>query len=405
VIGRLRRRRRPETEESGEGAETISGTARVDARTKNLIGRLQPGEIAVIDHKDIDRVSAEGLIQRQVRAVVNASASSTGRYPNVGPLLLCSAGIPVLDAAGAGVMSLGEANRIFIDTATGAVARLVGGEKVEIGKGHLLDIEGVEAALDEAKQSISAEIERFAENTIEYIRDERDVLVEATRLPNVKTVFHGRHVLIVVRGYDYKEDLVALRSYIKELRPVLVGVDGGADALLGAGFIPDLIIGDMDSVTTRTLCSGAELVVHAYAGGRAPGLERIEALRLPSVTFEATGTSEDIAMLLAHEGGAELIVAVGTHANLIEFMDKGRRGMASTFLTRLRVGPILVDAKGVSRLYRTQIRRAELLWLLGAALTTLIVAVALSEPLRLYVRLWLIAIQNTWFSITQALFG
>jgi uncharacterized membrane-anchored protein len=385
----------------GDGVGTISGTARVDRRTKNLMTRLQPGEIAVIDHKDIDRVSAEGLIQRQARAIVNAAQSSTGRYPNLGPLLLCSAGIPLIDDAGQGVMRISEGSRVSIED--GRVYVGDGKGRLEIASGRMLDLEQAEGALDEAKQGISSEIERFAENTISYIRDERDVILEAARLPEVATDFHGRHVLIVVRGYDYREDLAHLRSYIRDIRPVLVGVDGGADALLEAGLTPHVIIGDMDSVTTEALSSGAELIVHAYPGGGAPGLERVDALELPSVVFEATGTSEDIAMLLAHEQGAELIVAVGTHANLIEFLDKGRKGMASTFLTRLRVGNVLVDAKGVSRLYRGRIKRSDLVLLLGSALALLGLAVWLSDPLRLNLEAFWIQIRTFLFSVRQAL--
>jgi len=375
----------------------------VDARTKRLLSRLHPGEIAIIDHEDLDRVSAEGLISRQVGAVVNASRSSTGRYPNLGPLLLRTAGIPLLDEAGPAVMQLIEGTRVHLEGST--LLSELDGKVAEVSSGRLLELEDVEELLDAAKRGIAAEIERFAENTIEYVRNEREVLVEAARLPDVKADFHGRHALIVVRGQDYKNDLAALRSYVREVKPVLIGVDGGADALLEFGLSPDIIIGDMDSVTTKGLLSGAELVVHAYAGGKAPGLERVEALKLNSVVFEAPGTSEDIAMLLAFERGAELIVAVGTHASLVDFMDKGRKGMASTFLTRLRVGTILVDAKGVSRLYRASVKRSDLALLLLVALVTLAVSVALSEPLRLYVGLIWIEVTQVWFSLLRNLPG
>ncbi len=395
------RRRPPRPEPAAAG--TVAGAARVDRRTKDLMARTMPGEIAVIDHEDVDRVSAEGLVQRKVAAVVNASRSSTGRYPNLGPLLLCSAGIPLVDDAGPAVMDVPEGTRLVIEG--GRVLRDLPSGRVELAEGRRLQLEDAERVLDQAKQSISGEIERFAENTISYIKDERDVLLEATRLPEVKTDFHGRHVLVVVRGYDYKDDLVALRSYIREMNPLLVGVDGGADALLDNGLRPDMIIGDMDSVTTEALLGGGELVVHGYAGGAAPGLERLEALGLESVVFEATGTSEDIAMLLAFEHGAELIVAVGTHANLIEFLDKGRKGMASTFLVRLRVGPILVDAKGVSRLYRGRVRRGDLLLLVGAAMVTMAIVISLSEPVRLELELMWAQLGNLWFSIRQALFS
>ncbi len=386
--------------DTAEGA--ISGRARVDKRTKDLTQRVQPGEIAIIDHEDIDRIAAEGLVQKQVKAVVNASRSSTGRYPNLGPLLLCTAGLRVIDEAGPEVMRVAEGSRVVIDG--NRLLRVNGAGLQEVARGKVLTVEEAEMRIDQAKQSISTELERFAENTIGYIKDERDVLLEAARLPEVKTDFHGRHVLIVVRGYDYKDDLAALGAYVREVRPLLIGVDGGADALMDAGLKPDLIIGDMDSVTTETLLTGAELVVHAYQGGHAPGLERLDALRLPAITFEASGTSEDIAMLLAFERGAELIVAVGTHANLVEFLDKGRKGMASTFLVRLRVGPILVDAKGVSRLYRGRVRTSDLVLFILAALVTMAIVISLSPAVKLDLAIYWQQFRDFLFQLRQAIF-
>jgi uncharacterized membrane-anchored protein len=384
-------------------ASLVGGQARVDRRTKALLTRVEPGEVAVIDHRDIDRLAAEGLIQKQVRLVINAAHSSTGRYPNLGPLLLCSAGIHVIDQAGPDVMQIPEGTRVEVED--GAIFAITNGKRRQVAKGKVLQLQEVEKTLDAAKQGIAAELDRFAENTIGYIKDERDVLLEAARLPDVKTDFHGRHVLVVVRGPGYKEDFVALRGYIREVKPLLIGVDGGADAIIDAGMKPDMIIGDMDSVTTEALLSGAELVVHAYPGGHAPGLERIQALDIPCILYESPGTSEDIAMLLAFERGAELIVAVGTHANLIEFLDKGRKGMASTFLVRLRVGPILVDAKGVGRLYRGRVRNLDLLMLIGAAIVVMTVVVAMSPVMRLEMRAIWLQIHGLWFHLEQAVFS
>ena len=398
MMKRLRRRSEQELDSS-----TLGGRARVGSRTKVLLTRLDPGDVAVIDHQDIDRLAAEGLIQRQVRVVINAAASSTGRYPNLGPLLLCSAGITVVDQAGPNVMGIPEGTRVEVED--GVVFAIVNGERQQIAKGKVLELQDVEKTLDSAKQGIASQLDNFAENTMGYIKDERDVLLEAARLPEVKTDFHGRHVLVVVRGPGYKEDFVALRGYIREVKPLLIGVDGGADAIIDAGMKPDMIIGDMDSVTTEALLSGAELVVHAYPGGHAPGLERIEALDIPCILYESPGTSEDIAMLLAFERGAELIVAVGTHANLIEFLDKGRKGMASTFLVRLRVGPILVDAKGVGRLYRGRVRNTDLLMLIGAAIVAMTVVVAMSPVMRLEMRAIWLQIHGLWFHLEQAVFS
>jgi uncharacterized membrane-anchored protein len=213
---------------------------------------------------------------------------------------------------------------------------------------------------------------------------ERQLLLDGVGVPEVRTDFTGKHVLVVVRGYDHDKDLRALKHYIREYKPVLIGVDGGADALLEAGHKPHMIVGDMDSVSDAALATGAEVVVHAYPDGRAPGLARVQDLGIDAVTFPTSGTSEDVAMLLADDKGAELIVAVGTHATLAEFLDKGRAGMASSFLTRLRVGGKLVDAKGVQRLYRNRISSGALLLLVIAALIAIVAALAVSEAGRSY---------------------
>ena len=371
------------------------GRARVDRRTKNLIPRLQPGEVAVIDHEDLDRVAAEGLIRAQAGGVVNASRSISGRYPNLGPLLLAAAGIPLVDEVGSDVMTAvveGDVLRIEGDE----VRR--GDEVVASGTRHSL--ESLEAQIETAKQSINTELEAFAENTLEYLRQERHLLTDSPVLPDLGVDIAGRHVLIVVRGgSDAKADLDALRAYIREIQPVLVGVDGGADALLEAGHHPDLIIGDFDSVSDGALHEGAELVVHAFRGGDAPGAARLDELDLPYTTFEAAGTSEDVAMLLAYEKRAELIVAVGTHASMVEFFDKGRSGMASTFLVRLKVGPILVDAKGVSRLYQSRVRTSDLGFLVAAAVFSMLVMVAVAQPLHVFVRALWFSLQESWRAV------
>jgi uncharacterized membrane-anchored protein len=347
------------------------GVVRLDRRTKDLTKRLRPGEVAVIDHLDIDRVSAEALVACRPCVVVNASRSSSGRYPNLGPEILVSAGIPLLDDVGPDVL---------VDLREGDLAVLEG-DKLQrpdgtvVAAGHLLDADSVAAAMAEAREGLSAQLEAFASNTMEYLKRERDLLIDGIGVPDIRTDVEGRHVLIVVRGYHYKQDIQTLRPYIREYRPLLIGVDGGADALMEVGYRPDLIVGDMDSVSDAALTSGAEIVVHAYRDGRAPGLARVEALGVTPVLFPATGTSEDIAMLLADDKGADLIVAVGTHATLVEFLDKGRSGMASTFLTRLRVGGKLVDAKGVSRLYRNRVSTLQVVLLVAAGLFALFVAV------------------------------
>jgi len=359
-------RKRTALPDSGDAA----GPARVDPRTKALTKRLRPGDIAVIDHLDLDRVSAEALVACQPAAVLNSARSTSGRYPNLGPEILVEAGIPLIDDLGADVMAVTEGHRLRV--VEGAV---YDGDTL-VAEGVLQTTATVAAAMEEARAGLSVQLESFAANTMDYLRRERDLLLDGVGVPDISTEIDGRQVLIVVRGYHYKEDLVTLRPYIREYRPVLIGVDGGADAILDAGWKPDLIVGDMDSVSDRALTCGAEVVVHAYRDGRAPGLARVEQLDVKHVVFPATGTSEDVAMLLADDKGAELIVAVGTHATLVEFLDKGRSGMASTFLTRLRVGSKLVDAKGVSRLYRNRISNVQLTLLVLAGLLALGVALA-----------------------------
>lgn len=349
----------------------IRGPARVDRRTKNLTKRLRPGDVAVIDHLDLDRVSAEALVGCRPAAILNAAVSISGRYPNPGPEILLAAGLPLIDGLGPEVIS----------GLQDGVAVRVDGPEVWVGdellaEGVVQDEQSVKIAMDDARAGLAVQLEAFAANTMEFLRKERDLLLDGVGVPEIRTRIDGRQALIVVRGYHYREDLATLRPYIREYRPVLIGVDGGADAIVEAGHRPDIIVGDMDSVSDSSLTCGAEIVVHAYRDGRAPGLQRVRDLGVEPVVFPATGTSEDVAMLLADEKGAELVVAVGTHATLVEFLDKGRPGMASTFLTRLRVGGKLVDAKGVSRLYRQRITNVQLLVLAAAGLLALGVAMA-----------------------------
>jgi uncharacterized membrane-anchored protein len=380
--------------------EIVVGPARADRRTKDLVKRLCPGDIAVIDHADIDRVAAENLIRAAPSAVVNASTSFTGRYPHVGPLLITEAGIPLIDDVGPEIIDLVE---------EGEELRLVGtdlwrGDDI-VAAGHRQDAVDLARRVVRARADMGAELEAFAVNTLEWIRREARLTFEPLVLPPLRADFRGRHALVVVRGHDYRSDLKALRAYIREFQPVLVAVDGGADALLEVGLRPDVIIGDFDSVSEEALACGADLVHHVHPDGRAPGREELLRWGVSYVEFVAEGTSEDVAMLLSAEAGAELIVAVGTHASMVEFLDKGRAGMASTFLTRLRLGPLLVDAKGVNRLYETRLRRRDLALLIGAAVLAMLVVTIVSEPLHVFLSgLWVI-IRDGWLRIADTVAG
>ena len=371
------RSKRARARENGSaGPMAFEGCARLGKRTKRLVNTLRADDIAVIDHEDIDRVSAEDLVASGVRCVLNAARSSTGRYPNVGPLVLAEGGVHLVDLPGLPVFDeLGDGERITVR----------GGTVLRDGKplfeGEVQELDAVRHAHDRQRLKLGEALEAFAENTMSHIREERELLGGRIDLPEFSTTFRDRPCLIVVRGVGHQKDLRMLRPYVRDQRPVIVAVDGGADAILEQGLEPDMIVGDMDSASDAALRSGAELVVHAYPDGRAPGRERVDRLGLPYKVVPAPATSEDVAMLVAAEKGAELIVMVGSHFNLMEFLDKNRKGMSSTFLTRLRVGEILVDAKGVSRLYRPSAGGGPIAVVALAALATLIVIVLSSDNL------------------------
>jgi uncharacterized membrane-anchored protein len=361
----------------GVAPREVSGPVRPGRKTKLLVKRLHPGDIALIDHKNLDRVSAEDLIAAGVVAVLNCRPSSTGSYPNMGPLLLVQAGVHLVDMPG---------DALFGDLDDGAEVTVRGGEVIRHGqvvaKGSVQEPDQVREGNEERRREIGEALESFARNTIEHMLEERELLAGKLELPAFRTDFRDRPALVVVRGVDHRKDLRALRPYIRDVRPALIGVDGGANALLEEGFTPDMIVGDMDSAQDSTLRCGAELIVHAYPDGRAPGREHLESLGLPFKLVPAPGTSQDIAMLIAAEKGAELIVSVGSQWNLVEFLDKNRRGMSSTFLVRLRIGEILVDAKGVSRLYRPRPTTAPLALVLLVGIAALIAVVAVTPGLR-----------------------
>jgi uncharacterized membrane-anchored protein len=360
----------------------FTGTARLGRRTKSLVRRLGPGDVAIIDHEDLDRVSAEELLESGVRVVVNVARSQTGRFPNPGPLLLVRGGVRLIDVPGAPLFDeLGDGEAV---TVRGASLFRNG---TCLANGRALEPAPLEASLAEQRARVTEALEVFAENTLQYLREEGRLLAEGINFPPLQTRFRERHALVVARGPGYKRDLAMVRPYVRDFKPVLVGVDGGADALLQAGMRPHVIVGDMDSVSDRALRCGAELVVQAYPNGGAPGAARLEQLGLDPKLVAAPGISEDVALLLAYEKGAELIVAVGTHFNLIEFLERDRAGMSSTFVTRLKVGEILIDAKGVSRLASRQVGVWPLVAFAAAGLGAVVVAIVASPGLRHFIGL------------------
>jgi len=377
----LRRRRH----DPADPEATITGAARLGKRTKELVRRLDAPDIAIIDHEDLDRIAAEDLVATRVRAVINVAPFSTGRYPNGGPLTLAQAGVRLIEAPGAA---------LFDELRDGDVIAISGGDVRRNGtvltSGRVLSVAALAEQLTEHRHRIDAALADFAENTVTHLRDEGALLAGGIDVPRTRTKFRDRHVLIVVRGSTYRKDLRALAPYIRGVRPLLVGVDGGSDALLEAGWKPDVVLGDMDSASDEALRSGAELIVHAYPDGRAPGADRLERMDLDHKVVRSVGTSQDVAMLLAHEKGAGLIVSVGAHFNLVEFLERSRAGMSSTFLTRLRVGELLVDAKGVSRLYNPGVTGRQLALFFVAALVLLTIVIVNTPALTdLFDLVWL----------------
>ena len=374
----------------------VSGPVRADRRTKDLVRRINAGDIAVIDHPDIDRVAADTLVAAGVAAVVNASPSISGRYPNGGPIRIVQAGIPLLDAVGPAIMDQIREGDV-LEVHDGALWR----DSEKLAVGEVLVADEIEARMEEARRTIGTELQTFARNTLEYIETEAQITFEPLELPPLRAQIRGRHVLVVVRGHDYEHDLKALRPYVREYQPVLIAVDGGADALLAMKLQPDVIIGDFDSLSDDAMHCGAQLIHHVHPDGRAPGQEALLAAGVEYDEFVAEGMSEDAALLLAYEAGAALIVAVGTHATMVEFLDKGRRGMASTFLTRLRLGPALVDAKGVSRLYEGRIRRRDMVFLVASAIAAMVAMTYASHSLHVFFDGFRLMFSDTWERITN----
>ena len=371
---------------------TVSGPLRSGRRTKLLVKHLEDGDVALIDHLDIDRVSAEELIVAGAVAVLNCSPSSSGSYPNLGPQLLVEAGILLIDLPDDSLFdAVSEGDQVVVIAAGGldggpGARRPAVGEVLRAGqllaRGEVLDLPRICAETEARRREIGEALERFANNTIEHMREERELLAGRIELPRFTTDFRDRSTLVVVRGVGHQRDLRALRPFIRDMHPVIVAVDGGAEALLEKGLTPHMIVGDMDSAGEAALRCGAELVVHCYPDGRAPGRRRLEALGLSFKLVPAPGTSQDVAMLIAAEKGARLIVSVGSPFNLVEFLDRNREGMSSTFLTRLRIGETLVDAKGVSRLYRPRPGVTPLLVVIAAGLIAMLAVVWMTPALR-----------------------
>jgi uncharacterized membrane-anchored protein len=353
----------------------LSGIARVDRRTEALLRRLKAGDIAVLDQVDLDHATADALLTAGVSAVVNASPSISGRFPNLGPELLVTAGVPLIDDVGQEAMqAIKDGSRVRLHEGV-----IYAGEH-RLADGAVQTTDSVADAMVEAKSGLAHQLEAFAANTIEFMRRERSMLLDGAGIPDVEVELAKRQVLVVAAGFDHAAELASLKGYIREYRPVLVGVGAGADALLTAGYTPHLIVGDPADASTEALTCGADVVVPAFADGHAPGLHRVQDLGAGAVTFPSSANAEDLALLLVAHHGASLVVTVGLTASMAEFLDRGRSGSnASTFLTRLQLGGALVDARVIAALYRSRISVGAILLMIGAAVVAVVAALLVSD--------------------------
>ena len=353
----------------------VVGTARVDRDIDRLLRRVGPGDIVVLDVLDLDRITADALIEADVAAVVNASPSISGRYPNMGPEVLVANGVTLIDDTGPEVFKkVKDGSRVRLHD--GAV--YAGDRRLALGTERTDD--EIHELMHEAKSGLVAHLEAFAGNTIEYIRSESPLLVDGIGIPDIDVDVNRRHVVVVAEDPGAEHDLKALKPFIKEYQPVLVGVGTGADLLRSNGYRPQLIVGDPDQMSAEVLRCGAQVVLPAHADGHAPGLERIQDLGVGAMTFPAAGSAVDLALLLLDHHGAALIVTAGHTATIEEFFDRSRaQSNPSTFLTRLKVGQKLVDAKAVATLYRNRISGGAIAFLILAMMAAVIVALYVSK--------------------------
>ena len=336
----------------------VTGVARLERDNLQLSRKLKTGDIAVIDHIDIDRTHAEMLVDRGVRAVINVSPSTSGRYPNLGPQILAHAGITLVDHVGPGIWS---------KLKTGDKIRLQEGnvylEGNVVATGTELDDAKITGLLKSAQGGLSTQLESLAANSAEHLRREQAMILEGAGVPRLRTKIRKRPVVVVSKTYDYASDLHGLRGYIKDYDPILIGAGAGADALLDAGYTPALVVGALDDLSDRALRQGGEVVITS-ASGKLTAVERLEKTGADAQTFVATGSAEDLALVIADTNDASVIVLVGGHTSLVEFLDRGPTDMSSTFLARLRVGTKLVDAKAVGEFYNHRISAWPILVLL-----------------------------------------
>lgn len=378
------------------GLPGLVGTARVERRTRALLPRLRPGDVAVVEHVDMDRATAQALIDADVAAVVNAAPMISGRYPNLGPQLLVEAGVLLVDGVGVAALgAIGEGRSVRLHE-----GEVYAGEEV-VARGREVDAATVAAELDRARTGLVTQLETFTHNSTEFLRREQDLLLHGRGVPRLDTRIAGRPVVVVVRGAEHEQELARIKPFLREQHPVLVGVGAGAEVLRAAGFKPDVVVldaraEDAELPSAKTLRSARDVVVRVDRGADRSQVDSIERLGVRPKRFESAATPEDAGLILADAGEAAVIVGVGMHATIDELLDRQRSGLASTYLTRLKVGPRLVDATAVPSLYSGRVRPWHVLVVLLAGLVALAAAVSVTPVGQDWLGSLIDTLRSTW---------
>ena len=354
----------------------LVATARVERRPRSLLSRVRPGDVAVVDHSDLDRATAQSLVDAGVAAVVNAAPMMSGRYPAQGPELLARHGVLLLDRVGPGAVGVEDGSQVRLHA---EVLHLSDGRDLE---GRLLDVAMLAEEQEQARRGLASQLETLTHNAAELLRREEDLLLHGQGLPALGTTLEGRAAVVAVEGPDLADELALVRPYLREQHPAVVAVHAAADRLVAAGITPDVVVvdgrSDLEPPRAATLTAAGDVVVVVAPGAGHATTNAVERVGVRAVTMSTTTTAEDAALLLAHAGGATPIVGVGLHADLADFLDRDRGGLASTYLTRLALGPHLVDATAVPLLYSGRVRPRHLYIVMLAGLVALLCALAVT---------------------------
>lgn len=324
----------------------VEGIIKKGSKTKALIKYLNSNDIAVLNHNDIDELAAYALINSGISIILNTGLCMTGKYNSKGTSILIKNGIKLYEVK-VSYELFNDGDYVCIRDKDLII------NKYNIFTNACTNVNEayVRKYTELSNTNANKELINFINNTLSYANEEKDKILFETSYPNINIKIKGRDVLIVVRGSFCESDLMALKSYIEFYKPVIIGVDGGADLLINNGYVPDILIGDMDSVSDLGIYRSKEIILHAYKNGYCPCKDRVDKMNVKYKILSMLGTSEDIAMLMAYDMGAEQIVLLGGHKCMYDFMEKGRKGMGSTLLTRIKIGEKLIDFKGISKIF------------------------------------------------------